>query len=110
MSRSFQKKKVKKIKGFVMNRKTGHASYAFNQKDVIVNSLGFTHNKNDFAEKEKLKHNINPIDSSDCYVKTKIEKQKYNTYREKPEYKDYRIHKEDRDLITRLINGNKKRR
>ena len=57
-----------------------------------------------------MKHNINPIDSSDCYVKTKIERQKYNTYREKPEYKDYRIHQEDRDLITRLIKGNKKRR
>ena len=51
MSRNFQKKKVKKIKGFVMNRKTGHTSYAFRQEFGNVNSLGFTHNKNDFAEK-----------------------------------------------------------
>lgn len=101
-------KKVKKIKGFVMNKKTGHASYAFNQNDVNVDSLGFTHNKDDIASKEKLKHNINPNDSSDCYVKTKVEKQKYNTYRKKQDYDNYRIHKDDKELINKIILQDKK--
>lgn len=105
-------KKVKKVKGFVMNRKTGHTSYAFNQKDTTVKSLGFTHNKNDIAIKQKLRHNINPFDISDCYVKTKIEKQKFNTYRRKQEYDKYRIHNDDKNLINKIIlqDKNKKRR
>lgn len=103
-------KKVKKVKGFVMNRKTGHASYAFKQKGVDVESLGFTHNEEDIAEKEKLRHNIDAKDNRACYVKTKIEKQRYNTYREKEDYKDYRFHPEDRELVQGLMKGNKKRR
>ena len=93
-----------------MNRKTGHASYAFKQNFDIVDSFGFTHNINDIAPKEQLKHNINPKDTRPCYVKTKIERQRYDTYREKQEYKDYRIHKEDRPLLSKLVKSNKKRR
>ena len=104
-------KKYKKINGFVMNRKTGHTSYAYGQKNDMVNSLGFTHNKDDKASKVRLKHNINPNDSNDCYVKTQVERQRYNTYRNKPDYKNYRIHKEDNYLISTIIqNNNKKRR
>ncbi len=103
-------KKVKKVKGFVMNKKTGHTSYVFKQEYDLINSLGFTHNKNDISDKKKLKHNINPNDNSNCYVKTKIERQRFNTYREKDKYKDYRIHKEDRSLISELIKKDKKRR
>ena len=106
-------KKVKRVKGFVMNRKTGHASYAYRQDDIIVSSLGFTHNKFDRAKKRKMQYNIDPKDGSPCYVKTDIEKQKYNTYREKPEYKNYRIHDKDRRLINSIISKNsrhKKRR
>lgn len=101
-------KQVKKVKGFVMNRKTGHTSYAYKQKGVSVKSVGFTHNKNDKAEKEKLKHNINPKDDSDCYVKIKVEKQKYNTYRKKKDYKDYRLHKDDKPKIDRIIKADEK--
>ena len=103
-------KKVKKVKGFVMNRKTGHASYAFRQKFDMVDSIGFTHNKDDIADKEKLKHNINPKDNRDCYVKTKVEKQRYNTYRKKPEYSGYRIHPEDAETVKIIIQNDKKRR
>lgn len=93
-----------------MNRRTGHVSLAFKQQFDKVSSLGFTHNKLDKASKRKMRHNINPDDPSDCYVKTQIEKQKHNDYRRKAEYKDYRIHKEDKPLINSLIFGNKKRR
>lgn len=103
-------KKVKKVKGFVMNKKTGHTSYAYWQYNKDVHSLGFTHNKDDIADKEKLKHNIDPLDGSNCYVKTRIEKQKYNTYRSKSEYSRYRIHDDDKDKIQQLISGHKKRR
>ena len=101
-------KQVKKVKGFVMNRKTGHTSYAYKQKGVSVKSIGFTHNKNDKAEKAKLKHNINPKDDTDCYVKIKVEKQKYNTYRKKQDYKDYRLHKDDKPKIDRIIMADEK--
>ena len=101
-------KKAKKIKGFVMNRVTGHTSYAYWQHDKDVHSVGFTHNRFDRARKRKMQYNINPKDGSPCYVKTDIEKQKYNTYREKPEYKNYRIHDKDRRLVNSIISKNSK--
>ena len=103
-------KKYKKVKGFVMNRYTGHTSYAYRQNNDIITSIGFTHNKKDKSHKVKLKHNINPNDNKDCYAKTKVEIQRYNTYRSKPEYSNYRIHKDDRNLIYKIANSNKKRR
>ena len=103
-------KKVKRVKGFVMNKKTGHTSYAYWQYNKDVHSLGFTHNKNDIADKKQLIYNINPEDERDCYVKTKIEKQKYNNYREKPEYKKYRIHHDDYPTIDFIIKQNKIKR
>lgn len=93
-----------------MNRKTGHTSYAYFQKDKEVHSLGFTHQSEDKASKRKLRHNVNPEDSRNCYVKTDVEIQKHNTYRKKPEYSKYRIHKEDMPLISSVIKSNKKRR
>ena len=94
-----------------MNRKTGHTSYAYWQKDKNVHSLGFTHNPLDRAEKERLDYNINPKDTSACFVKTKVEKQTYNTYREKEDFRQYRIHKIDKSKIDRIISkDNKKRR
>lgn len=103
-------KKIKRVNGFVMNRKTGHASYAYWQRDKNVHSVGFTHNSKDKAEKVKLKHNIDPYDNDDCYIKTKVEKQKYNDYRKKKEYASYRIHSEDKDIVNNIISNNKKRR
>ena len=103
-------KNTKKVRGFVLNKKTGHPSYAYKQKFDIVSSLGFTHNKNDFASKKELKHNINPYDNSPCYVKTKVENQKFNKYKQKDDYVYYRIHMEDKALIDKIISKNKKRR
>ena len=100
-------KRIKRINGFVMNKITGHASYAFKQMGKMVNSIGFTHNKNDIAEKKKLKYNINPKDSASCFVKTKVEEQKYNTYRISHKYEEFRIHESDKKLIDSII---KKRR
>ena len=104
-------KKIKQVNGFVMNKTTGHVSYAFKQQKAQVKSLGFTHNSKDRAEKKKLSHNVDPRDTRDCYVKTKVENQKYNTYRNKPDYKSYRIHHKDKSVIDYIIaNDNKKRR
>lgn len=47
-------------------------------------------------------------DPTDCYGKTQIKKQKHNEYKRKLEYKDYRIHKEDKPFISLLISRNKK--
>ena len=103
------KNKVKRISGFQTNRKSGHVSFAFKQKGVEVNSIGFTHNKDDRADKVKLNHNINPNDKTDCFAKTKVETQRYNTYRNNPNYKDYRIHPEDRPIINKIITSDKEK-
>ena len=101
-------KKTNKITGtFKTNRITGHVSKPIWQKDKNVKSIGFTHNENDRAEKVKLKHNIDPKDTRDCYAKTKVENQKSNTYRDNPKYKDYRIHPEDRPTIDKIIASDK---
>lgn len=108
-------KKIKRVKGFVLNRKTGHPSYAYEQKYDKVNSVGFTHNKNDTSDVHRLNYNINPKDDSPCYVKTKIEKLRYNDYRYKKDYGGYRIHQSDSRFITGIISkditsrSNKKR-
>lgn len=103
-------KKVKKVKGFQMNKKTGHPSYAFEQKHDRVKSIGFTHNKKDIAQKVRLNYNIDPNDKSNCYAKVKVEIQKNNTYRNSGKLQGYRIHKEDFPIITEIIVSNKKRR
>lgn len=104
-------KKIKRIKGFVMNKKTGHTSLAYKQNKTEVSSIGFTHNRFDRADKRKLNYNINPNDNTSCFAKTKVEKQKYNEYRYKDEYKNYRIHSKDKPLINKIIQSdNKKRR
>ena len=58
-------REYKRVRGFVVNKRSGHPSYAYWQKDNKVNSVGFTHNKYDIADKQKLKHNIDPKDTSD---------------------------------------------
>ena len=111
--RKANRKPIQKIKGFTLNRKTGHVSWAFWQKDKNVMSLGFTHNSGQkYEKKTKLKHNINQKDKTPCYVKHTIEEHKFNNYKKKPEYLSYRIHTEDKPTIDAIIkNGlkNKKR-
>lgn len=102
-------REYKRVRGFVVNKRTGHPSYAYWQNQKRVDSLGFTHNKDDVSDKLKLKHNIDPKDTSDCYVKTKIEKQRYNDYRYKSNYAGYRIHKDDRQIIQKIIDNDKYR-
>lgn len=98
------KKRHKRLKrGFYKNKLTGHPSYVFKQNNKNVSSLGFTHNKFDFADKEQLKHNINTNDNSPCFVLTKIQRQKDNTYKQKEEYSKYRIHNKDKAIIDKII-------
>lgn len=103
-----KKRITKNVKGFQLNRITGHPSYVYWQKDTNARSVGFTHNEKDFAPKRKMKYNINPNDTEDCYIKTQIEINKYNDYRSKSEYKFFRIHKDDLPLLNNIINKNKK--
>lgn len=102
-------KKIKRVKGFVMNKTTGHLSYAYTQQKKYVKSIGFTGNKNDFANKVKLKHNVDPASSRDCYVKTDIEYQKYNKYHRNPKYDKYRFHNADKPTINSIIEKNEKK-
>ena len=94
-----------------MNKKTGHVSLAFEQKGDNVKSLGFTHDdKEKHGKVSKLDYNIDPKDSSPCYVKHKIEKYKSNDYRAKEKYKNHRIHDFDKPKINALIEKSKKER
>lgn len=92
-----------------MNKKTGHVSLVFNQQGDDVKSLGFTHDdKEKHGKVSKLNHNIDPKDSSPCYVKHKIEKYKSNDYRAKEKYKNHRIHNDDVYTISFIINQSEK--
>ena len=104
------RKKIPKVQGFKMNRKTGHVSYAFWQKDKSVKSIGFTHdNRERYEKKILIPHGIDPKDKEQCYAKNKVENYKYNDYRDKPEYKRFRIHKDDEKIISFIIQGDKKK-
>lgn len=102
-------KQIKHVHGFVMNKVTGHPSFAYRQDRDNVDSLGFTHNKNDFADKIEIK-NINPKEPGYSYVKTKVEHQKFNKYKQNPDYKGYRIHPDNKLIINKIINDDKKKR
>ncbi len=101
-----RKNKYKKVSGFVMNKKTGHPSYAYRQNRNIVSSLGFTHNENDIAPKKKLHKNIDPYDDRDCYVKYRAEYYKSNFYKQSSKYKDYKFYEKDKPFIDGLIKSN----
>ena len=62
-----------------------------------------------YTPKAKMKHNINPTDMKDCFIKIHVESNKYSNYRSKAEYKTYRIHKDDLSLLNKIINKNKKK-
>ena len=99
-------KKVKKVKGFQMNKKTGHPSKIISQKGKHVKSYGFTHN-GEGGNKKLLSHNIDPRDSKKCYVKTVIEKQVSSDYRTKKEYMGYRVHKDDYHILIEIRKKDK---
>ena len=104
------KKKHKTLKkGFYKNKKTGHPSFVYWHKDMLVHSIGFTHNKHDFADKIKLNHNINPNDNSECFALTKIQEQKDSDYKNKKEYEDYIIHNDDKSIIKQIIESKKRK-
>ena len=105
-------KKNKKVKLRVIqqNKVTGHPSYPFSESNNTVKAVGFTHDdKEEYGGKEKLMHNINPKDTSDCYVKLKVESFNSKFYEERTKYKDYRIHQEDQPTINRIIRKSKKK-
>ena len=107
-----KQKKNKKVKLRVIqqNKVTGHPSYPFVQTNNIVKAVGFTHDpKEEHGKKEKLIHNINPKDTSDCYVKLDIETFNAKFYEERAKYKNYIIHQDDQPLVNRIIRKNKKR-
>lgn len=106
------RKKTKNIKGFVMNKKSGHPSYAYYQKNKIVSAIGFTDSENYNKPKTKLDYNINPASKKTCYAKNMIENEHCNTYKYKPEYREYRIHEKDIDKIEHIkrLDKTKKRR
>ena len=102
------KKKNKTLKKkFYKNKKTGHPSLIIAQKHKYVSSLGFTHNKYDFADKIELKHNIDPKGLGKSYVLLDIQKQNSKDYKEKKEFNFFRIHEEDKETINKIIKKRK---
>lgn len=101
-------RKIKSVKGFVMNRKSGHPSLAYHQRGEQVKSIGFTHNEKDKEEKIPLSENINPKDKRKCYVKIKIERQRSKDYRIVKAYSEYRVAKQDKHIIEFIIKQKKR--
>ena len=93
-----------------MNKKTGHISYGYEQNKNKVSAIGLSHKKNEkYGKMSKLKHNVNPNDLRDCYVKHKCEIYASNCYKKKPEYENYSFHEDDKPFIRWLIKKNKKK-
>ncbi|MBR4002644.1 MAG: hypothetical protein IKI95_01055 [Clostridia bacterium] len=102
------KKNYRNVKGFQKNKKTGHPSFVFWQKNKKVKGFGFTHDFDYKGEKHLMNENIDPLDKSPCYVKKQIEKNNYNDYKYDSKYKDYRIHSSDKPFLNYLIKQDKK--
>lgn len=103
-----QKNVHKKLKGFVMNKDTGHPSLPYYQNGDIVKAVDFSHNPNTkFDDRVELLHNIDPKDTeSKSYAKKRVSIKRSSRFREKKEYRDYRIHPDDKPTIDNIIQSN----
>lgn len=79
----------------------GHPVHVYKKKGRYYKYLTFTHKpkegyENDF---EKLKYNIDPSDTSDCYVSKKYGVTNKNAFKD-PD-KKYRIHEKDKATVKK---------
>ena len=83
------------------SRQVGHPVYVYGKRGRYNKYLTFTHTPEKGKEEnyEKLTHNIDPDDKTDCYVKKQFGVSHENALR-KPD-KKYRIHDEDKERIKK---------
>ena len=83
------------------SRQVGHPVYVYGKRGKQRKYLTFTHKPEEGKEKdyEKLLHNIDPDDNTNCYVKKKYSFSHENSLR--PPDKKYRIHDEDKARVNK---------
>lgn len=87
----------------------GHPSYIIESCGKYNRFFCFTHSPTtEGIENIKLKHNINPRDPEDCYVRPVLQTDKPENF-EIPWVK-YRLHKDDLLTVKKLFYGNRKRK
>ncbi len=87
----------------------GHPSYITESSGTRFRFFCFTHSPSTDGEQNiKLKHNIDPKEVRDCYVRPV--RQIDTVYSFEPAKIKYRIHEEDKPLIQRLRKEKRKRR
>ena len=81
--------------------KVGHPVHVYKQKGRSYKYLTFTHKPEEGRESyyEKLNHNIDPSDSSDCYVSKAYGITNKNAFRDPDKY--YRIHEKDKEIVKK---------
>lgn len=79
----------------------GHPVYVYKKRGRFFKYLTFTHKpkKGYESDFEKLLHNIDPFDTSDCYVSKKYAVTRRDAFKD-PD-KKYRIHKKDKATVKK---------
>lgn len=87
----------------------GHPSYITESSGKFYRFFCFTHSPTTDGQKNvKLKHNIDPKENRDCYVRP-IRQTDLSENFELP-YIRYRLHQDDLSKIKNLVSSNKKRK
>lgn len=106
MKKKNNKKVEIKKEEFKRNKKTGHPSLPIAKTRRMTDAIGFTHDDDEtHTKKYKMKKNINPKENRQMFVKVSLERQKNSSYKDEPKYKDFRIAKEDREVIDKIKKG-----
>lgn len=79
----------------------GHPVHVYKKKGRSYKYLTFTHKPEEGRESnyEKLKHNIDPLDSSNCYVSKEYSITRKDAFQDPDKY--YRIHEKDKGTVKK---------
>ena len=92
-------KSVNRFKRRKSTKTVGHPVWVYRKRGRFYKYLTFTHKPTNEEDFEKLKHNIDLDDNSDCYVKKQFEINHSNAFQE-PD-KKYRIHPKDKNTVKK---------
>ena len=77
----------------------GHPVWVYRKRGRSYKYLTFTHKPTNDADFEKLSHNIDPSDKSDCYIKKQYSITDVKAFKDAD--KKYRIHPKDKNTVKK---------
>ena len=92
-------KSVNKFKKRKSTKTVGHPVWVYRKRGRAYKYLTFTHKPTNEADFEKLHYNIDPEDTSDCYVKKQYEVNDRDAFKDAD--KKYRIHPKDKNTVKK---------